>query len=295
MWGSFWGPFGSVLCVLLALILASFGNHLYVIFGSIAGYSFVFFRGSKEKGGGASITGGEGAGGIGVLRCLKLAKYLTRLGWEPVIFTSSSDAYQFLDDKNNADIPEGLEVIRIRAFNPIAAFKLFSGRKKDTPLIDIKKVGIIGAGTMGGGIAMNFLNAGIPVTIIEAKQENLERGVGVIRKNYENTAKKGRLTQDDVEKRMALLTPSMEMEALADCDMIIEAVFELMEIKKEVFTKLDKIAKPGAILATNTSSLSVTEIAATAKQQEATVNEQAATTNGSHQNIRWAVELREDF
>ena len=77
------------------------------------------------------------AGGIGVLRCLKLAKYLTRLGWEPVIFTSSSDAYQFLDDKNNADIPEGLEVIRIRAFNPIAAFKLFSGRKKDTPLIDI--------------------------------------------------------------------------------------------------------------------------------------------------------------
>ena len=77
------------------------------------------------------------AGGIGVLRCLKLAKYLTRLGWEPVIFTSSSDAYQFLDDKNNADIPEGLEVIRIRAFNPIAAFKVFSGRKKDTPLIDI--------------------------------------------------------------------------------------------------------------------------------------------------------------
>ncbi|PIB95923.1 3-hydroxyacyl-CoA dehydrogenase NAD-binding domain-containing protein [Caulobacter sp. X] len=141
----------------------------------------------------------------------------------------------------------------------------------DTPTIPVKKVGVIGAGTMGGGIAMNFLNAGIPVTIIEAKQENLERGVGIIRKNYENTAKKGRLTQDDVEKRMGLLTPSMEMEALADCDMIIEAVFELMEIKKEVFAKLDKIAKPGAILATNTSYLDVNEIAAVTSRPESVI------------------------
>ena len=141
----------------------------------------------------------------------------------------------------------------------------------DTPTIPIKKVGVIGAGTMGGGIAMNFLNAGIPVTIIEAKPENLERGVGIIRKNYENTAKKGRLTQDDVEKRMGLLTPSMEMEALADCDLIIEAVFELMEIKKEVFTKLDKIAKPGAILATNTSYLDVNEIAAVTSRPESVI------------------------
>ncbi|WP_310214868.1 3-hydroxyacyl-CoA dehydrogenase NAD-binding domain-containing protein [Caulobacter sp. BE264] len=141
----------------------------------------------------------------------------------------------------------------------------------DTPTIPVKKVGVIGAGTMGGGIAMNFLNAGIPVTIIEAKQENLERGVGIIRKNYENTAKKGRLTQDDVEKRMGLLTPSMEMEALADCDMIIEAVFELMEIKKEVFGKLDKIAKPGAILATNTSYLNVDEIAACTSRPESVI------------------------
>lgn len=141
----------------------------------------------------------------------------------------------------------------------------------DTPTIPVKKVGVIGAGTMGGGIAMNFLNAGIPVTIIEAKQENLERGVSIIRKNYENTAKKGRLTQDDVEKRMALLTPSMEMEALADCDMVIEAVFELMEIKKEVFAKLDKIAKPGAILATNTSYLDVNEIAAVTSRPESVI------------------------
>lgn len=141
----------------------------------------------------------------------------------------------------------------------------------DTPTIPVKKVGVIGAGTMGGGIAMNFLNAGIPVTIIEAKSENLERGVSIIRKNYENTAKKGRLTQDDVEKRMGLLTPSMEMEALADCDMVIEAVFELMEIKKEVFAKLDKIAKPGAILATNTSYLDVNEIAAVTSRPESVI------------------------
>lgn len=141
----------------------------------------------------------------------------------------------------------------------------------DTPTIPIRKVGVIGAGTMGGGISMNFLNASIPVTIVEAKKENLDRGVATIRKNYENTAKKGRLTQDDVEKRMALLTPSLELEALADCDLVIEAVFELMEIKKEVFTKLDAIAKPGAILATNTSYLDVDEIAAVTSRPESVI------------------------
>lgn len=141
----------------------------------------------------------------------------------------------------------------------------------DTPTIPIKKVGVIGAGTMGGGISMNFLNAGVPVTIIEAKPENLDRGVGVIRKNYENTAKKGRLTQDDVEKRMGLLTPSMNLEDLADCDLIIEAVFELMEIKQEVFGKLDKIAKPGAILASNTSYLDLDVIAASTSRPESVI------------------------
>ncbi|WP_269716115.1 3-hydroxyacyl-CoA dehydrogenase NAD-binding domain-containing protein [Caulobacter sp. NIBR2454] len=142
---------------------------------------------------------------------------------------------------------------------------------EDTPTLPIKKVGVIGAGTMGGGISMNFLNAGIPVTIIEAKQENLERGVGVIRKNYENTAKKGRLKPEDVETRMGLLTPSMNLEDLADCDLIIEAVFELMEIKKDVFGKLDKIAKPGAILATNTSYLNVDEIAQATSRPESVI------------------------
>ena len=131
----------------------------------------------------------------------------------------------------------------------------------DTPTLPIKKVGVIGAGTMGGGISMNFLNAAIPVTIVETAQPALDRGLGTIRRNYENTAKKGRLTQADVETRMGLLSPSLDLAALADCDLIIEAVFENMEIKKEVFRKLDKIAKQGAILASNTSYLNVDEIA----------------------------------
>ena len=130
------------------------------------------------------------------------------------------------------------------------------------PLLPVASVGIIGAGTMGGGIAMNFLNAGTPVTIVETRQEALDRGVATIRRNYENTAAKGRMTAADVEARMALITPTLDLMALGHADLIIEAVFENMEIKKEVFGKLDRIAKPGAILASNTSYLDVDEIAA---------------------------------
>jgi 3-hydroxyacyl-CoA dehydrogenase len=121
---------------------------------------------------------------------------------------------------------------------------------------------------MGGGIAMNFLNAGIPVTMVEMKAEALERGQKIIRKNYEATAKKGRLKPEDVETRMGLLTGGLELEKLADCDLIIEAVFELMEVKKDIFGKLDKIAKPGAILASNTSYLDINEIAAATSRPE---------------------------
>lgn len=132
---------------------------------------------------------------------------------------------------------------------------------RDTPLIDVKSVGIIGAGTMGGGIAMCFANIGIPVKIVEVKAEALERGLGVIRKNYENTAKKGRLSTGDVETRTGLITGTLEMEDLKDVDLVIEAVFESMEIKEKVFSRLDKIAKPGAILASNTSFLDIDHIA----------------------------------
>jgi 3-hydroxyacyl-CoA dehydrogenase len=126
---------------------------------------------------------------------------------------------------------------------------------------DVKTVAIIGAGTMGGGIAMNFLNVGIPVTLLEMKQEALDRGIGVIRKNYENTASKGKLTLEQVEQRMALLKPTLSYDDLGQADLIIEAVFETMAIKKEVFGKLDQAAKKGAILASNTSYLSIDEIA----------------------------------
>jgi 3-hydroxyacyl-CoA dehydrogenase len=142
------------------------------------------------------------------------------------------------------------------------------GIPEDTPTLPVKKVGIIGAGTMGGGISMNFANAGLPVTIVEAKPEALERGLSVIRRNYDSTAKKGRMRAEDVEHRMGLLTGSLSLDDLADCDLIIEAVFENMAIKKEIFSKLDAIAKPGAILATNTSYLNVNEIAAMTKRPE---------------------------
>jgi len=132
----------------------------------------------------------------------------------------------------------------------------------DTPTRPIAKVGVIGAGTMGGGITMNFINVGVPVTLVEMNEDALQRGIGVVRKNYENTVRKGRLTQEQLEKRMALITPALDLSALADVDLVIEAVFEDMAIKKDIFGKLDKIAKPGAILATNTSFLDVNEIAA---------------------------------
>jgi 3-hydroxyacyl-CoA dehydrogenase len=141
----------------------------------------------------------------------------------------------------------------------------------DTPLIPVKKAGVIGAGTMGGGITMNFVNAGIPVTLVETTQEALDRGLKVIRGNYENTARKGRLTAADVETRMGLIRPSLNLGDLADADMVIEAVFENMDLKKEVFRKLDAVCKPGAILATNTSALDINIIAAETSRPEAVI------------------------
>ena len=142
------------------------------------------------------------------------------------------------------------------------------GLPKDLPLRPVNAVGVIGAGTMGGGISMNFLAKGIPVTIVEMVQENLDRGVAVIRKNYESSAAKGRFTTEQVEGMMALLTPSLSLDALADCDLVIEAVYENMDVKKEVFGKLDQICKSGAILASNTSYLNVDEIAAATRRPQ---------------------------
>ncbi len=142
------------------------------------------------------------------------------------------------------------------------------GITKETPRLPIKKVGIIGAGTMGGGIAMNFANAGIETTVLELEQAALDRGLSVVRRNYENTMKKGRLTEAQVEERMGLLTGTLSYDDLSDCDLIIEAVFEKMEIKKIVFEKLDEVAKEGAILASNTSYLDIDDIASFTKRPE---------------------------
>ena len=138
----------------------------------------------------------------------------------------------------------------------------------DTPLREIKQVAVIGAGTMGGGIAMNFLNIGLPVMMLEMKQEALDRGVATIRRNYENTMKKGRLSAEQVEQRMSLLSTTLSYDDLAQADLIIEAVFEEMGVKKAVFTELDRVAKPGAILASNTSTLDVDQIADFTKRPE---------------------------
>lgn len=139
---------------------------------------------------------------------------------------------------------------------------------KDVQPRQVKTVGIIGAGTMGGGIAMNFLNAGIPVTIVETKQDALDRGVATIRGNYDRTAQKGKLTAEQVEKRMSLLTPTLSYDGLKDVDLIIEAVFEDLGVKESVFKQMDAIAKPGAILASNTSTLDLDKIAAFTKRPE---------------------------
>jgi len=131
----------------------------------------------------------------------------------------------------------------------------------DTPTREIKQVAVIGAGTMGGGITMNFLNAGIPVKMLETKQEALDRGIATIKKNYESQVKKGKLKEDKYAQRMALLTTTLSYDDLKDADMVIEAVFEEMGVKETVFKQLDAVMKPGAILASNTSTLDVNQIA----------------------------------
>jgi 3-hydroxyacyl-CoA dehydrogenase len=143
-----------------------------------------------------------------------------------------------------------------------------AGLSKTAQARDIKKVAVIGAGTMGGGIAMNFANVGIPVVMLEMKQEALDKGLSIIERNYQNSAKKGKLTQQQVDDRMALLSGTTNYADLHDVDLVIEAVFEKMSVKKEVFGALDKVCKPGAILASNTSTLDLNEIAQSTSRPE---------------------------
>lgn len=138
----------------------------------------------------------------------------------------------------------------------------------DTPTLDIRTVGVLGAGTMGGGIAMALLNAGLPVTLVEARQENLDRGLATIARNYESTVKRGSMTVAEVEARMGRLTPSLDIKAFADVDLVIEAVFERLDVKQGVFKDLDGVCRPDAILATNTSFLDIDLIAGATSRPE---------------------------
>ena len=139
---------------------------------------------------------------------------------------------------------------------------------KGTPVYGIRRAAVIGAGTMGGGIAMNYANAGIPVLVKEASQEALDRGIGIIRKNYGNSVQKGRLSQAVMDQRMALITPQLSYDGFDQADIIVEAVFEGMALKKQVFAEMDSVAKPSCILASNTSSLDIDEIAAATKRPQ---------------------------
>tara|TARA_B100001245_G_scaffold49945_1_gene33033 strand:+ start:14573 stop:16648 length:2076 start_codon:yes stop_codon:yes gene_type:complete len=151
-----------------------------------------------------------------------------------------------------------------------AALKI-PGLPKDTPTVEVSRCGVLGAGTMGGGIAMNFANSGIPVTIVERDDEALQRGLGVVRSNYERTAARGGISSDDVETRMGLISGSTDMGDFAECDLIIEAVFENMALKKEIFEQLDGICKDGAVLASNTSALDINEIASATSRPDAVI------------------------
>jgi 3-hydroxyacyl-CoA dehydrogenase len=157
------------------------------------------------------------------------------------------------------------QALRHAFFAERAASKV-AGLTDKTPRRKIASVAVVGAGTMGGGIAMTFANAGIPVTLLEAEQEALDRGIGTIRKFYEGAAAKGKMKPEDATRRAALITPSLEYAAAAKADLLIEAVFEDIDVKKAVFRELDKVAKRGAILATNTSTLDVDRIAAFTKR-----------------------------
>ncbi|MGA1034327.1 MAG: 3-hydroxyacyl-CoA dehydrogenase NAD-binding domain-containing protein [Ilumatobacteraceae bacterium] len=145
------------------------------------------------------------------------------------------------------------------------------GIAPETPIVNVARCGVLGAGTMGGGIAMNFANVGIPVTIVERDQSSLDRGLAVVRKNYERSAANGSIPASAVDERMALITGSTDKQDFADCDLVIEAVFENMELKKSIFAELDHICRPGAIMATNTSALDVNEIAAVTSRPESVI------------------------
>jgi len=190
---------------------------------------------------------------IAPFKCIDAVEAATKMSLEDGLAQESA----FFQDCNDSPQAKGQQHIFFAERN---AGKV-AGIDKNTPLRRIKSVAIIGSGTMGGGIAMNFIGAGIPVILLDMSQENLDRGLGVIRKNYDVSVSRGRFSQQQVDHFMSLITGTLSYDDLSDVDLVIEAVFESMEVKKSVFGELDRVCKPGAILASNTSTLDVDEIA----------------------------------
>ncbi len=199
----------------------------------------------------------------GPLRCIEAVRGAVDLSFEEGI-KNERDLFKICHDSEES------EALIHSFFSERMANKI-PGMDKNTPLRPINKAVVIGCGTMGGGIAMSFVNAGIPVNIIETTNEFLEKGMNIIKNNYSATVSKGRLSQENMDKRMNLLTPTLDWDAIKDADIIIEAVFEEMNIKKEIFTKIDGLAKEGAILASNTSTLDIDEIADATNRPEEVV------------------------
>ena len=199
----------------------------------------------------------------GPLRCIEAVRGAVDLNFEEGI-KNERDLFKLCHDSDES------EALIHSFFSERMANKI-PGMDKDTPLRPINKAVVIGCGTMGGGIAMSFVNAGIPVSIIETTSEFLDKGMNIIKNNYAATVSKGRLSQENMDKRMRLLTPTLDWDVIKEADIVIEAVFEEMEIKKEIFTKIDNLAKEGAILASNTSTLDIDEIADATNRPEEVV------------------------
>src|SRR5450830_57820 len=201
-----------------------------------------------------NMVGGMSKNYPAPLKCVEAVQAATKLKFDDGIAKEREIFWGLMMTPESAALRH--QFVAERAISKIADIA------EDVPTRTINTIGVVGAGTMGGGISMNFLNAGIPVTLLEMKQEALDRGVAIIRKNYETQVKKGKLKQEHYEDRMALLKGTLSYGDLKECDLIIEAVFEDLTAKEQVFKKLDEVSKPGAILASNTSTLDVDKIAA---------------------------------
>lgn len=223
-----------------------------------------------------SVEGSEKAAEIIAARRAQLGKAFKNRNSPNVLLDAVQAAVELPFDagiKRERELSNEVErAVEGRAFRHLffseRELRKIPGLPADVKSRKITKVGIVGAGTMGGGISMCFANAGIPVTIVDAAQANLDRGLATIRKNYERSVSRGSLKPEQLEQRLALITPTLDYAALADADLIVEAVFENMALKKEIFAKLDAVAKPGAILGTNTSTLDIDEIAAVTKRPQ---------------------------